>query len=168
MADFSYEIDKRLILVPVTLRSPTGTVRARFVLDTGASFTIVDYRIAETIGYEPHHAVAPSRVSSASGKEQGFRIKVASFETLGKRMENFEVACHSLLEQGVEGLVGMNFLEQFEYNSEYGITPPSRFSPDFAVDPRRILFHRRWCRRIVGGGWCIRKGFAWDRFWEWG
>lgn len=115
MADFSYGVDKRLILVPVVLHSLAGTVRARFVLDTGASFTIVDYRIAETIGYEPHHAVAPSMVSSATGKERGFKIKVASFETLGKRVENFEVACHSLLEQGVEGLVGMNFLEKFEF-----------------------------------------------------
>jgi clan AA aspartic protease (TIGR02281 family) len=115
MADFFYGIDKRLILVPVVLHSPMGSVRARFVFDTGASLTIVDYRIAETIGYESHHAVAPSQVSSASGKEHGFRIKVASFETLGKQRANFEVACHALLEQGVEGLIGMNFIEQFDF-----------------------------------------------------
>lgn len=115
MANFSYSVDKRLILVPVKLHSPSGVVRARFVLDTGASFTIVDRRIAETIGYFPTHAVSPSRVSSAAGKEEGYRIKVAAFETLGHRIENFEVACHALLEQGVEGLIGMNFLEQFDF-----------------------------------------------------
>ena len=115
MANFSYEVDKNLILIPVTLHSSTGSVRARFVLDTGASITIVDHRIAETIGYGPRHAVAPSRVTSAAGKEHGFRIKIESFETLGKRLENFEVACHALLEQGVEGLIGMNFLKQFDF-----------------------------------------------------
>lgn len=115
MADFSYGVDGRLILVPVMLHSPIGTVRARFVLDTGASLTIVDHRVAGTIGYESRHAVAPSRVSSASGKEHGFKIKVEGFEALGKQFRNFEVACHALLEQGVEGLIGMNFLEQFDF-----------------------------------------------------
>ncbi len=115
MADFSYGIDKRLILVPVILSSPQGTVRARFVLDTGASHTIIDYRIAESIGYSSKNAIAPSRVSSAAGKEEGFRLHIAAFETLGKRIENFEVACHALLEQGVEGLLGMTFLERFDF-----------------------------------------------------
>lgn len=115
MADHSYARDKRLILVPVKLHSPNGVVRTRFVLDTGASWTVVDHRVAATIGYTPAHAVSPSRVSSASGKEEGFRIHIAAFEAIGKRLERFEVACHSLLEQGVEGLIGMNFLERFDF-----------------------------------------------------
>ncbi|MFH0799503.1 MAG: retropepsin-like aspartic protease [Pseudomonadota bacterium] len=115
MADFTYSLDKRLILVPVTLHSPTGVVRARFILDTGASSTIVDYRVAKTIGYTSMNALAPSQVSSAVGKEEGFRIQIAAFETLGKRLENFDIACHALLEQGVEGLVGMSFLERYDF-----------------------------------------------------
>ncbi len=116
MADLPYSVDKRLIIVPVKLHSLSGVVRARFVLDTGASLTIVDHRIAETIGYSSANATSPSRVTSAAGKEEGFRIRVASFETLGKRLVDFEVACHSLLEQGVEGLIEMNFLEQFDFS----------------------------------------------------
>ena len=108
-------LDKRLILVPVKLHGPAGSVRARFVLDTGASLTIVDRRIAETIGYSSDHAVSPSRVRSAAGREEGFRIRIALFETLGKQLADFELACHALLEQGVEGLIGMNFLEQFDF-----------------------------------------------------
>lgn len=115
MADNPYIVDKRLILVPVRLHSPFGAVRARFVLDTGASCTIVDHRIAEGIGYSPVNAVSSSRVSSATGMEEGFRIRMAFFEALGERMANFEIACHTLLEQGVEGLLGMNFLEQFDF-----------------------------------------------------
>lgn len=115
MADFPYRVEKRLITVPVRLYNGTHFLDARFVLDTGASFTIVDYRIAESIGCSSDAAISPSRVSSATGKEEGFRIKVAALETLGKLIENFEVACHALLEQGVEGLIGMNFLERFDF-----------------------------------------------------
>ena len=63
MADFPYRVDKRLIIVPVTLRSPTSFLKAQFVLDTGASHTIVDYRIVESLGYSRNDAIAPSRVS---------------------------------------------------------------------------------------------------------
>ncbi len=71
--------------------------------------------ISALIGYTKKDAVATSCVSSASGKEECFRIHLSVFETLGKRLEGFEVACHSLLEQGVEWLIGMNFLEQFDF-----------------------------------------------------
>lgn len=122
MADFPYSLDRHLIVVRVLLYGPSGVVNSDFVLDTGASNTIVDYRIAKSIGYSVEHSVAPSRVRSAVGKEEGFRIKVAALEVLGKRLENFAVACHALLDQGVEGLLGMNFLERFNFC----IYPPQR------------------------------------------
>jgi clan AA aspartic protease (TIGR02281 family) len=115
MADYSYSIDKRLIVVPVRLSSHIGYFDADFVLDTGASHTIIDYRIAELIGYSRSDSISVSRVSSAVGKEEGYRIKIAVIETLGKRIQNFEVACHALYEQGVEGLLGMTFLERFDF-----------------------------------------------------
>lgn len=115
MADFSYFVDKKLIIVPVRLYSETHFFDARFVLDTGASHTIIDHRIAEAIGYSSTNAIAPSKVSSAAGREEGFMIQIAAIETLGKKLSKFGVACHALLEQGVEGLLGMNFLEQFDF-----------------------------------------------------
>lgn len=115
MANHTFFVDKRLIIVPVRLHGSKHFFDAQFVLDTGASYTIVDHRIAESIGYTQNNATAPSRVSSATGKEEGFRIKIASIETLGKCLVDFEVACHALLEQGVEGLIGMNFLEKFDF-----------------------------------------------------
>lgn len=115
MADHPYRIDKRLIVIPVKLFSPTRFFRANFVLDTGASHTIIDHRIAEAIGYSQANTVAPSRVSSAAGKEVGYRIQLASIEALGKKFVSFEVGCHALYEQGVEGLIGMTFLEQFDF-----------------------------------------------------
>lgn len=115
MADIAYRLDRELIIVPVTIFSPTHFFRANFVLDTGASHTIIDYRIAESIGYARQDASAPSRVSSAVGKEEGYRLRIESIEALGNKISPFEIACHRLYEQGVEGLLGMTFLKNFDF-----------------------------------------------------
>lgn len=115
MANCPYRIEKRLIIVPVTLWSATHFFEAQFALDTGASHTIIDYRIIESLGYSQANALGKSRVSSAAGKEEGYRIRVEAIEALGKRCAPFEVACHALFEQGVEGLLGMTFLEHFNF-----------------------------------------------------
>lgn len=99
MADITYRLDRELIIVPVTICGPTHFFKVRFVLDTGASHTIIDYRIAESLGYSKQNVVAPSRVSSAAGKEEGYRLRIESIETLGKKISPFEVACHQLYEQ---------------------------------------------------------------------
>lgn len=115
MADYAFRLDHRLILVEVQLSGPRGIFDAEFVLDTGASYTIIDYRLAEHLGYSEKNAVSPSRVSSALGKEEGYRIKIEAIESLGKKFSPFEVACHSLYEQGVAGLLGMTFLDRFDF-----------------------------------------------------
>lgn len=115
MADYSYQLDKKLIVVPVRIFSRSSFFDADFVLDTGASHTIIDYRIAEAIGYHQFDAISPSRVSSAAGREVGYRIRIEAIEAIGKRFDQFEVGCHALYEQGVEGLLGMTFLECFDF-----------------------------------------------------
>ena len=40
---------------------------------------------------------------------------IEGLEVLGKYFSQVEVACHDLKEQGVEGLVGMPFLGQFDW-----------------------------------------------------
>lgn len=115
MADYTYRLDHGLMLVEVSLSGPMGIFDAEFVLDTGASYTIIDHRLAKYLGYSKNDAFSPSRVRSALGKEEGYRIKIESMESLGKKLAPFEVACHSLYEQGVAGLLGMTFLGQFDF-----------------------------------------------------
>ena len=88
---------------------------SRFVLDTGASFTIIDHSLAEILGYSARDGIGQSMVSSVLGKEQGYRLIIESLETLGNKCSKIEVRCHDLQEQGIEGLLGMNFLEQFDW-----------------------------------------------------
>lgn len=115
MADHPYSVDKRLIVLPVKIFSPTRFLEANFILDTGASYTIIDHRLAGSLGYTRDNAVSSSRVSSAIGKEEGYRVRIEAIEALGEKFEAFEIACHSLFEQGVAGLLGMTFLERFDF-----------------------------------------------------
>lgn len=115
MADFSYSVEKRLIIIPVTLYGKSRRVKGEFVLDTGASLMVVDHEVINALGYSAREGTGLSVVSSVVGREQGYRLIVEGFETLGRKITNIEVTVHDLKEQGVEGLVGMSFLEQFPW-----------------------------------------------------
>ncbi len=115
MANFSYRIDKRLIVIPVTLYGKTGHLTTEFILDTGSSFNIVDHSLVSALGYSAREGTGLSVVSSAAGKERGYRLVLKGLETLGKHLKAPEVACHDLKEHGVEGLIGMSFLGEFDW-----------------------------------------------------
>lgn len=97
MADFPYRLDKKLIVIRASL------------------FIILDPSVIEEMGYSEKDKSSPSTVKSPIGKETGFRLHIPSIECLGKKIENFEIACHTLGLQHIDGLLGMNFLEQFDY-----------------------------------------------------
>ncbi|OGQ45172.1 MAG: hypothetical protein A3H42_02310 [Deltaproteobacteria bacterium RIFCSPLOWO2_02_FULL_46_8] len=86
-----------------------------FVLYTGSSAIIIDHEIALDLGYSATDAIGFSTVRSAVGKEKGYRLLIDSFEALGKKTASVEVRCHDLKDQGVEGLIGMTFLKQFDW-----------------------------------------------------
>ncbi len=115
MADFEYQLDGELIVVPVYLVGKRGIYDGMFILDTGASGIIIDHSVAFDLGYSASDGIGFSTVSSAVGKEKGYRLLVKEFETLGQKFNEVEVRCHDLKDQGVEGLVGMSFLKQFKW-----------------------------------------------------
>lgn len=115
MADYPYRLDGELIIISVKLYGKSGVYNGKFVLDTGSSVIIVDHEVAFDLGYSAKDGVGFSTVRSAVGKEKGYRLVIESLETLGKKTHPVEVRCHDLKDQGVEGLIGMTFLKQFDW-----------------------------------------------------
>lgn len=115
MADFGYQLDGELIVVPVDLEGKTGTYDGIFILDTGSSAIIIDHAVAFDLGYSARDGIGFSTVASAAGKEKGYRLILEKFEALGKELRSIEVRCHDLKDQGVEGLIGMSFLKYFKW-----------------------------------------------------
>lgn len=115
MANHRYELDGQLILLPVTLYGRQRTHKTDFILDTGATFNMIDPSLADILGYSTRDASGFSSVVSAAGRERGYRLVLGGFETLGRRIDHLEVACHDLKQQGVEGLIGMDFLRRIDW-----------------------------------------------------
>ncbi len=115
MANHPYRLDGELIIIPVRLESTTRAYNGMFVLDTGSSGIIIDHEIASDLGYSAKDGIGFSTVRSAAGKEKGYRLLIEGFEALGKKIGAVEVRCHDLKNQGVEGLIGMLFLKQFDW-----------------------------------------------------
>ena len=115
MADFEYQLDGELIVVPVYLIGKNGVYDGMFIWDTGSSGIIIDHSVASDIGYSARDGIGFSAVTSAVGKERGYRLVIKEIEVLNKKINDVEVRCHDLKDQGVKGLIGMSFLKQFKW-----------------------------------------------------
>jgi hypothetical protein len=47
--------------------------------------------------------------------EQGYRLRVRHFQSLGFGFHDFRIHAHELPDYGVDGLLGMDFLEKFDF-----------------------------------------------------
>lgn len=103
-----------LILVPVEVRGPLGTQGFRFALDTGCAETLVTPEVVDTLGYCPRDGTAMTAVTTALGREPGYRLRVTGFKAFGHTFADFRVNVHDLPEEsGINGLLGLNFLRGF-------------------------------------------------------
>jgi predicted aspartyl protease len=87
----------------------------RFVLDTGAVFTTMTPELAELIGYSARDGVRRTRVRTAVSSEEGYLLRVAELDVLGLAMPGFAVHVFDLGHDDIDGLVGLNFLSELNY-----------------------------------------------------
>jgi predicted aspartyl protease len=111
----SFVTDGDLIIVKVLVAGPRQTTTGRFVLDTGAVFTTMTPELAELIGYSARDGVRRTRVHTAVGSEDGYLLRVAELEALGTAMPSFPVHVFDLGHDDIDGLVGLNFLSELNY-----------------------------------------------------
>ena len=89
-----------------------------FLIDTGASTTMIDPKIMQSIGYTENckKYVKPATVSGPSGKEGGYMVKAQKvlIHSMKCTLNNIDIVCIRP-EKSVEALLGLNFLSQFHY-----------------------------------------------------
>jgi predicted aspartyl protease len=92
-----------------------GEGSAQLMLDTGASVTVINPRVLAGMGIGSREAVRGS-VKGATGTADVLFVPVHSIEVGGARSGPLRVAAHDVdLGQG-DGLLGRDFLDQFEVN----------------------------------------------------
>lgn len=107
--------DGDLIIVKCVVTGPRGTTSGSFVLDTGAVMTTITPDLADLLGYSARDAIRRSRVHTAVGSEEGYLLRAAELLVLGFSTPSFPVQVFDLGHDGIDGLVGLNFLSELNY-----------------------------------------------------
>lgn len=112
----SFIRSRELILVEAEVVGRDGRMtEARLVVDTGAAATTLTPKLVERIGYSRKDGYKDAKVHTAIGEERGYWLHVAQLDVLGIATPNFAVTVFPLGHQNLDGLVGMNFLRNFNF-----------------------------------------------------
>jgi len=130
MGKITFDPQSPIIAVDIILEGKGGTKRRiRAALDTGATYTMIPWEIAEALGYRPEISKEKVTLITASGVETTPVIEVKRIKFLDQNIDNVQVVCHDLPPKSyVVGLLGSSFLRHFKITIDYlkGILEISR------------------------------------------
>jgi clan AA aspartic protease (TIGR02281 family) len=110
------------IVLRVRITGPEGFREVDMIFDSGAAYTDVSWDVAKDIGYDPAITERRARIITANGPIEIPLICVESVSLGDLKVDNVDVICHDIPEMvGIEGLLGLSFLEHFEVNFEVNI-----------------------------------------------
>ena len=110
-------IDRRKLIVFAQIKGINDYREFKFILDTGASKSIIGDNVAIRLGFDLKKLKLGDRLMTAGGSINSRVLKLPKFSLFGKDMINFEVNVLNLSPQVsyfVAGLIGMDFLLQFK------------------------------------------------------
>lgn len=87
---------------------------AKFVVDTGASYTTISQAMAKQLGLNLENASTVIPLQTANGVIEAPLVSVGSLELGGLGLKDLKVAVHDVFpDPAIAGLLGLNFLSQF-------------------------------------------------------
>jgi clan AA aspartic protease (TIGR02281 family) len=110
-------IEKRKIIVYATIKGINDVSSIKFILDTGASKTIISESVATSIGFDMKRLKNGEKLMTAGGGIYSKILKLPKFSLFGKDLVNFEVNVIKFPLQITllaDGVIGMDFLLQFK------------------------------------------------------
>jgi len=106
-----------IIFLEAELISAFGRYKLNIALDTGATFTMIPWDIAERLGYDPTRSAERIIITTASSIEKAPLITVERMKVLNVEVANVKVVVHDLPPKSrVDGLLGLSFLKHFDIN----------------------------------------------------
>jgi len=109
-------LNKRKVIVFATIKGIRIEKPFKFILDTGASKSIIDESVAFALGFDLKK-LENERLTTISGGKNSKILKLPKFSLFGKDMINFEVNVLNIPYQityFADGLIGMDFLLKFK------------------------------------------------------
>lgn len=117
---FTFNKKKGLIIVPVTIKGPKLIVDANFVLDTGATFTVINSEVLYKAGFKKENIIEKINTTTASGISSASIMKISSISAMGLIRHNLKIISKDLpLTLFVDGLLGLDFFRNKELNLNF-------------------------------------------------
>lgn len=114
MSADSIDIAKQLVTLQVTLTHRSET-SVQMVVDTGATYVLIPWEVALSIGVEVKDTRFREELITASGHAYAPLMTISKVEVLGKSVMNCPVIVHDLPENSYSaGLLGLSFLKHFD------------------------------------------------------
>ena len=110
-ASIPFERQGQVVVVEATLNKKTA---AKFVVDTGASYTMISSAIAKQLDIETEQNRRTAPFQTANGIIQAPLVSLESISVGGMEIRNLTAAVHDVLsDPRIAGLLGLNFLSNF-------------------------------------------------------
>ena len=115
---YDFIVDKRKIIVKALIKGDDDVQNElKFILDTGASKTVIDSDTANNLGFDLKYLKTGNILIGANGDISSKTLKLPQFSLFDKILLNFEVSVIDLPPQityFARGVIGMDFLLQFK------------------------------------------------------
>jgi clan AA aspartic protease (TIGR02281 family) len=110
-ASIPFEKQGQVVIVEATLNKKTA---AKFVVDTGASYTMISSAVAKELDIDTEQNSRTAPFQTANGIIQAPLVSLESISVGGMEIRNLTAAVHDVLaDSRVAGLLGLNFLSNF-------------------------------------------------------
>ncbi|HBX50513.1 MAG: hypothetical protein A2275_06510 [Bacteroidetes bacterium RIFOXYA12_FULL_35_11] len=99
-----------LVLVNVSIKGKNGIGVFIFAIDTGATTSLINQDVLESLGYQKTDAIDCINITTGSRIEKAQLYKISSIKVLGLTRKNLKVISHKLpYTTFVDGLLGLDF-----------------------------------------------------------
>jgi clan AA aspartic protease (TIGR02281 family) len=110
-ASIPFEKQGQVVIVEATLNKKAS---AKFVVDTGASYTMISSAVAKELAIDTEQNRRTAPFQTANGIIQAPLVSLDSITVAGMEIRNLTAAVHDVLaDPRVAGLLGLNFLSNF-------------------------------------------------------
>ncbi|MEA3558200.1 MAG: retropepsin-like aspartic protease, partial [Candidatus Thermoplasmatota archaeon] len=118
--EVSISRDASAIVMDGLVSGPEGEHIVQFLLDTGASMTMVPRKVLEKTGSLGNVIQSSVPIHTASGSISVDIIRVDRIEVLGQTMKKMDIMAYDIFPDArVEGLLGLNFLKNFKTTIDF-------------------------------------------------
>jgi len=104
-----------VVIIKVECFGERGSRILDLIFDTGSTYTMIPWKVAESLGYDPTLSRRRVSIVTASTTEIVPLITINSMVALGRKVDHVDVVCHDLPPKSrVDGLLGLSFLKNFD------------------------------------------------------